>query len=281
MFRGRALTNAMSLDTGVLISSNLTGPLFGTALIRWTDFGGAYVGISVFTVAGLVLLFTVSGGMQPAGAAPAPLRVLAEALAIARRHRSVMAALLLTMAFNLFGWPISTQIPVIARDELDVPEILYGVLAGGLGVGALIGAVILATLNPRRRGSVYSLGTMLFLVAAFGFALSPWYILSFALLVVAGMGLVSFGIMQTLLVIEVVPPELRGRALGAVALAIGASPLGMLLVGFIAETAGPRMGIAVPAVIGLALVVALRWRYPVLRDVAEPGGSPAVSPTAA
>jgi len=281
LFSGRALTNAMSLDTGALISSNLTGPLFGTSLLRWTDFGGAYVGITAFTVSGLVLLFTLRGEVPPVGAAPAPLRVLAEALGIARRHRSVMATLLVTMVFNLFGWPISTQIPVIARDELGVPEILYGVLAGGLGVGALVGAVILATLNPRRRGSVYSLGTLLFLVAAFGFALSPWYLLSLALLIVAGMGLVSFGIMQPLLVIEVVPPELRGRALGAVALAIGASPMGMLLVGFIAETAGPRMGVAVPTVIGLALMLVLRRRYSVLRGSPELAEAPTPNNTSA
>jgi len=78
-----------------------------------------------------------------------------------------------------------------------------------------------------------------------------------------------------------VPPELRGRALGAVALAIGASPMGMLLVGFIAETAGPRMGVAVPTVIGLALMLILRRRYSVLRGAPELAEAPTPNNTSA
>ena len=199
---------------------------------------------------------------------------IAEAVAVTRTRRPILAAVLVTGSFNLFGWPISTQIPVMARDELGASEVLFGVLAGGLGAGALVGAILLASFNPTRRGTVYSLGTLLFHAAMLGFALSPWYSLSVGLLLIAGVGLVCFGIMQPLLVLEVVPAELRGRAMGALALAIGMGPFGMTMVGFLAEALGPRVGIAALSVVGIAAILALRAKFAVLRDAREraPGG---------
>ena len=274
LFSGRALTNAMSLDTGVLMSSNLTGPVIGTLLIRWAGFSGAYVGIALLTSAGLFAIASLRRDVRSAsvqGSAANPVTAITEALAAAKAYRGVAASVSLTAVFGLFGWPITTQIPVIARDELGVPEVLYGVLVGGIGAGAVIGTVILATVNPRRRGAVYSGGTLLFLLAALAFSFSPWYGLSVGLLVVAGIGSVCFAIMQPLLVVEIVPPELRGRALGAIALAIGANPIGMLTVGAAANVIGPRASVAAMTSIGIVAVLLLVWRFPVLRDAGERG----------
>ncbi len=268
LFEERSLTNAMALDTGVLISSNLTGPLIGTALIRWSGFGGAYAAIALLSALTVALVLTARTDRAP-GQRANPFNAIAEAVAVTRRRRPILAAVLVTGSFNLFGWPISTQIPVMARDELGASEVLFGVLAGGLGAGALVGAILLASFNPTRRGSVYSLGTLLFHVAMLGFALSPWYPLSVGMLLIAGVGLVSFGIMQPLLVLEVVPAELRGRAMGALALAIGMGPFGMTMVGFLAEVLGPRVGIAALSVVGMAAIVALRAKFAVLRDARE------------
>ena len=46
LFEGKELTSATALDSGLVTGSNLIGPLLGTILIRFVDFGGAYVGIS-------------------------------------------------------------------------------------------------------------------------------------------------------------------------------------------------------------------------------------------
>ncbi|MDE2766158.1 MAG: MFS transporter [Chloroflexota bacterium] len=270
LFEGRSLTNAMALDTGLLISSNLTGPVLGTVLIRWSGFGGAYAGIAVLSALAIALVLTARTDRAP-GQRANPLNAIAEAVAVTRRQRPILAAVLVTASFNLFGWPISTQIPVMARDELGASEVLFGLLAGGLGAGALVGAVLLAAFNPTRRGSVYSLGTLVFHAAALGFALSPWYPLSVGLLLIAGVGLVCFGIMQPLLVLEVVPAELRGRAMGALALAIGMGPFGMTMVGFLAEALGPRAGIAALSVVGMGAIVVLRAKFAVLRDARERG----------
>ena len=266
LFQGRSLTNAMSLDSGVLISSNLTGPILGTALIRWSGFSGAYIGMALFALTGLMLMLSLKHDNRTSEKGVNPLLALSEAISTARTYKSVAAVVLITAAFNIFGWPITTQIPVIARNDLHVPEIMYGLLVGGIGAGAIVGAILLATFNPRKRGYVYTAGTLLFMVSAFVFSFSEWYLVSLFLLFILGMGLVCFATMQPLLVVEAVPPELRGRALGAVALAIGVSPPGMLAVGFAAGTIGAKTSVAVLTFIGIFVIAIIAWRYPALRE---------------
>ena len=48
--------------------------------------------------------------------------------------------------------------------------------------------------------------------------------------------------------------DMRGKVLGVVSLAIGASPLGALLEGAIADRQGPELALGINAVLGIILV---------------------------
>lgn len=272
VFAGRGLTNAMALDVGLLNASNLTGPVIGTLLIRFGGFEGAYLGIVLLGALALGIVFSVPPPpRRPLTVAHHPLQEITESLRLMRDNRAARAVVLVTVALNLFGWPMSQMVPVIARDVLGTTEVLYGVLAGAIGSGALVGAVFIAALSPRRRGVVYTYGTLLFFVASLAFAASPWYGTSLVALLAAGVGLVMFGVMQPTMVLEAVPPEQRGRAMGAVVIGIGASPAGMVAVGFLAEALGPQQGLALMSGVGLLVTLALWRAYPVLRDRPERG----------
>jgi hypothetical protein len=80
--------------------------------------------------------------------------------------------------------------------------------------------------------------------------------------------------MQSLLAIETAGPARRGAALGLLGTAIGALPLGMVLVGGLAEAVGPRAALAASSVTGLAaLGLWLRRRPEVLaRGTPPPPG---------
>jgi MFS family permease len=95
-------------------------------------------------------------------------------------------------------------------------------------------------------------GSFLFFVGLVIFALSPWYGLAFAILVIGGLGTAAFGIMQTTLVLTEAPPALRSRVLGIVTMCIGTGPLGVLAVGFLSASLGPPTAILIMAGIGLA-----------------------------
>ncbi len=54
--------------------------------------------------------------------------------------------------------------------------------------------------------------------------------------------------------------------MGVVALGIGASPIGILIVGQLAETLDPQLALQIWAGIGVIVITALRWWLPELRD---------------
>ena len=268
IFKGPGLTNAISLDSALLMGSNMLGPVIGTVLIRYVEFSGAYLGIALLSALTLLLVLSIKGQAKatPEGGHESVASYIRGAVQLVRTNANVRVSVQLTIAFNIFGYPVVYMIPVVARDVLGASEVLYGLLAGALGLGALIGAIILASVTVKKRGSLYSLGSMGMIIAAMGFALSPWYPLSLVLLLTAGVFMSGFGVMQPLIALEATPPELRGRAMGAIAFGIGVQPVGTIAAGYLSELLGPQIGLTALTATGLVVILLMRLRYPVLRS---------------
>ncbi|MCY4576245.1 MAG: MFS transporter [Chloroflexi bacterium] len=267
IFRGDALTNAISLDVVALTGSSIVGPLFAGTIIELIDFSGSYaLMFGLYLAAGWVL-FTIPK-TQSMGMEKEPvLRQLKESVTALVSNRALLAALTITVSLNFFGFPFLTMVPVIGRDVLGANAFLYGVLAGAAGIGSLTGAIIIASRQIRNHGQVYSLGSAFMLGILVLFSLSELYWLSLVLLMVAGIGMAGFATMQPTIALRAVGPEMRGRAMGAIALGIGASPLGMLTVGWMAEpeNLGPQTALAVLTGTGFVVILVLRLLLPELR----------------
>jgi MFS family permease len=82
------------------------------------------------------------------------------------------------------------------------------------------------------------------------------------------LGLISgiFTITHMLLLLLVSPPDLRGRILGLQSAFAGLFPLGSLLMGITADNIGLAQAVRLFAVVGLALLVIIWFRYPELRE---------------
>ena len=269
IFKGPGLTNALSLDSGLLMGSNMLGPVIGTVLIRFVDFSGAYLGVAMLSATTLLLVVSLQGlqtHAAPVGSHESVASYMRGAIQMVRTNPTIRVAVQLTIVFNVFGWPVVYLVPVVARDVLGSSEVLYGLLAGAVGMGALIGAVVLASVTVKRKGSFYSLGAVGMIAAATAFALSPWYPLSLVMLLTAGIFMAGFGVMQPLIALEAVPSELRGRAMGAIAFGIGVQPVGTLAAGYLSELLGLQTGLTVMTVTGLVLILLMRLRYPMLRN---------------
>ena len=100
----------------------------------------------------------------------------------------------------------------------------------------------------------YVLGCLVALLALFFFAASPVYLLALAALICAGAGNSGFTTMQSVLVLVSAGPEMRGRAMGILSMAIGALPFSMLLLGAAAQLAGPSTAVMSSVIAGVTCI---------------------------
>ena len=289
-----SVTNGIVLDSVAMHSSRLLGPALAGGLITLVNVAGGYAVVTVFYLAALALILSLkltqnavptqlsvgarseatplletTGGGPRRQSISGPgeiFRNLGEGFRYVSGQRTIRAVILITLVMNFFLFPYMQMVPVIARDVLGVGAGLMGILMSAAGVGALFGAVMIASVGGLRyQGRVYIAGSMLAMVALLLFSFSFGYPLSFAFMLVLGLGTSGFGSMQGAIVMLVARKEMRGRALGVISVAIGSMPLGIVMTGAVASAYGPTFAIGLNASVGLILIALVGLLMPSLR----------------
>jgi len=259
---------AMAFDVGTNNASRVLGPtlgglmlgLFGIASVFW-------LGVALYAVS---LAAALRLGMLPrAGGAPQTsfFVSLREGIAWVRRDRRLLGVFLVTVVFNVFGWPFTSMIPVIGADYLNLGPGGVGFIASCEGFGGLVGALLAGKLaRPETYGRIYVGAVGAYLVSVIGFATAPNVAVASLALVASGMCSTCFAVMQATLVYRGSPVEMRARLLGVLTVCIGMGPIGFFYLGFLADVLTPRVGTVALAAQGvLALLVTRRWWTPAVR----------------
>lgn len=262
---------SMSLE---MITTHLTrtvGPALGGALIAGVGMPGIVALGAALYLAGAGLIARVparSSGPRPRRTSLAG--GLAQGLAAVRADGRLLAIVVLTVIFNLFGLPYLGLVPVIAVERLALGPAETGLVAAGEGIGAMAATVlILGAARPAWYGPIFGLGCCTFFVAVLALAAAPSAALAFLALLVAGFGMAGFSAMQATLPFAIAPPEARVRVTGVVMVAIGSAPFGFLLAGALGDRLGGGPAMALIGALGLlATGVALR-RWPAMASPAR------------
>ena len=176
----------------------------------------------------------------------------------------VLGVLLITVLMNLLVFPYQQMLPVIARDLLHVGPKQLGILAGADGIGALVvGAILTRRARGSRHGVIFLAGAFAVSLFVIVLALSRLFALSWATQVTLGLCSGMFGAMQPVLILNMVEVQMRARAMGMLAMAIGVGPFGILLTGVLSATIGTTWtmtGMSLLAVALMAAVVLTRSR---------------------
>ena len=150
------------------------------------------------------------------------------------------ALLLLLGVVSLTGMPYVVLMPVFAREILGGGARELGLLMGCAGVGALLGAIVLAS-----RKNVKGLGTFVAVCAGgmglslIAFAFSRDFRLSALLLVPVGFFVMSQMASSNTLIQSLIPDAMRGRVMSLYAMMfMGMAPIGALVAGFLAARIG-------------------------------------------
>ena len=278
------LTNGVALDSVGMHTSKMIGPAVAGALLAFTGVAGSYLVLTLIMSVGCFLMLFVEqparlrsdteesrgdlkeSSSQSYNAINQLFTNLSEGFRYAFSNQTVVAVIVITVFMNLLLFPYMQMVTVVSKNVLNVGPLLMGVLMASDGLGALIGSTLIASRQGMRyHGRVFLYGSLVSLVALLLFSLSKWYLLSLPLLLLLGIGTSGFGTMQSTIVLLVSKPEIRGRALGIVTLAIGAGPIGALVVGAVSEWIGPSNALMFNALVGFLLVAISGIFMPTIR----------------
>jgi len=182
-----------------------------------------------------------------------------------RTNATVMGLAALLAVVTTFGWSYAVLMPVFAKVVLRVGARGFGYLMTANGVGALIGALTVATLAGRPSRRMLFGGAFLLAAALIGFSFSRNFPLSLVMLALVGLGGIAFMSTANSTFQLSVPDEVRGRIMGVWGLVMaGTGPIGSLQIGALAEYLGAPnavlIGACITAVGTLAALVAWQRR---------------------
>jgi MFS family permease len=260
-----SLRSAIALNSALFNGARVVGPaLAGLLIARWGT-GPAFLvnGLSFIAVLGALLALHAAG--DPRAASGRSLRLeIGEGIAYAVRTPRIALVMSLVLCVSAFFFNYNTLVPLLARDILHQDAHGFGLLMTAVGVGAVAGAFVLASVGTERPpvrlliASAVVLGVasmMLAGVGRFGVAM--------ALLAVMGFCGMLFMTGANTTVQLAVPDELRGRVMGLHTLTFaGMAPVGAFLIGSVTEALGARVGFFVTGAGGLVSIlgVSLWWR---------------------
>jgi predicted MFS family arabinose efflux permease len=265
------LMGAMGIARTTSDGARIGGALAGAGLFAALGMGLAYVFVTAFYVAGLLLTLGVTSrpksASRPAragGGGGSHWREMKEGLVYVGSRPHMLAGMWLAFLVNLTAFPLSGGLlPYVAREVYHVDQTGLGLLVASFASGALIGSISLTVIGrafrPARTMIVFA-GVWYVLLLAF--AQMKIATGGSACLVIAGFAQSWSMVPLAVMLLRTSDEAFRGRVMGVRMLAIYSLPIGLLVAGVLIEHLGYHATATLYAVTGLVftLLIAVRWR---------------------
>jgi len=270
---------SMGLETASAQATRLMGTVAGGAAVGFLGLDGVFLAAAIlYATAGLALASAAPASpREPARSTPRD-GGLFEGLSAVGRDRLLLGAVLVTLIFNLWGFPWTALAPVVAERRFGLEPAAIGLFLGADGAAGVLAALwIVGRARPASFRRIYTGGVALVMVGVIGYAFAPSPWIALPCIAAAGAGMAGFSAMQMTIPLTTAPPALRLRVLGVITAAIGSAPLGFLLAGLLGEGLGPQAALLALAGLGLLALALTVLRIPELlaRDAVGPRRSQA------
>jgi MFS family permease len=267
------LGNAIALNSSMVNLARLIGPSIAGILIAAAGEGYCFLvdGLSYMAVIASLVAMRSLPQQRHSGRAGV-FSELREGWLYVVRFAPIRSMLLLLALVSLLGMPYTVLMPIFAGRALQGGAHTLGFLMASSGLGALAGAVVLAS-----RKSVLGLGrlipiaTAVFGVGLMSFSQSRSLWLSLVLLFAAGYGMMTQMAAINTLMQTILPDERRGRVMSYYTMAfIGMTPFGSLLAGSLADRIGAPVTVLISGMLCTASAVWFATRLKGLRKLVRP-----------
>ena len=257
---------AVALNTMSFNLARTAGPAIGGVIVA---VAGAPVAFVVNALTYIGLLFTLATWKREKTKSNLPpetmLLAMGTGLRYSRLSPAIRAVLMRGFVLGAAGSAIWALMPLVAKDLLHGGPLVYGLLFGTFGVGAVCGALISTAARQRLQNeTLVRLGTIGFALMTGVAAFSPWVVLTMVGFVIGGASWVLMLSTFNITVQMSSPRWVAGRSLAIYQMVVfGGLAIGSWLWGEIAESHGLVLALAVSSVIlALSVLLGLSARLP-------------------
>ncbi len=287
------LTNAIGLNSAMFNGARALGPALAGTLVAALGEGPAFFLNGLSFVAVIISLLLMRHLPTPARMSRGSLAGhMAEGIRFIMGQRAILVLISMVAVSAFLSMPYSTLMPVFASKILSgsaapvvhflcdgadplmrcrTPEALpRGLLLTTVGIGALVGALWVASLPDRvRHGRWLTAGNLVFPALLIGFAASRSFVVSLLLLFGVGVGFVMQNSLANTLLQIITPDAVRGRVMSLYSLTFqGFMRMGGLQAGLMADWIGAPLAVGIGAVVSLAYGLFVAVRHPGVREMA-------------
>jgi MFS family permease len=255
------LGNAVALNSTSFNAARLIGPAIAGVLIGFIGSGWVFLlNAASFGAVICSLSMLRVNELHQHQRANASRGSLIEGFQYVWKRPDIKAVLIMFFLIGTFGLNFPIFISTMSVTVFGGRAGVYGLLTSTMAIGSVAGALLSAR-RERPRVSLLTTGALTFGIGFVLAALMPNSILFGIMLVIIGISSQTFTTTANSAVQMTTDPHMRGRVMAIVlAIAIGGTPLGAPLVGWVADTYGPRWALAVGAAAGFsAALVGLRY----------------------
>ncbi len=286
------LTNAIALNSAMFNGARALGPAMAGVVVAVTGEAMAFFLNGLSFVAVIVSLLFMHNLPRPKLDGIEKTKTLSHMASGIRHvftHPMVLALSSMVAVSAFLSMPYITLLPVFADNVLArsaqpvvtalcggadpllhciAPDALpLGLLYAAMGVGAVTGALVVASLPEQSpRGFMLTVGNLTFPLLVTVFALSRSFVFSTTLLLFIGVFFVWQNALANTLIQLITSDEMRGRVMAFYTLTFSAmASIGGLAAGFLSDRLGAPLVIGVGGVASLLYGIWVALRYPSVR----------------
>lgn len=235
------LGNAIALNSIIFNGARIIGPSVAGIILATSSAGVCFMINAVSYVFVIVSLLMMDKIKKPVKKKEEHVfKELVDGFRYTFGYAPIKHLIILLTVSSLLGMSYSVLMPVFTKEILHGSSHTYGFLMGAAGVGALMGAIYLASRKSViKLGSIVPYSAMLFGMSLIALSFSRNILVSLILMFFIGLGMMTQTAASNTILQTITDDDKRGRVMGFYSMAImGTAPFGSLMAGGLAKVAG-------------------------------------------